>query len=395
MKRCLCITFCLLICLQACRRDQSEYTLLPGEVPARITRLEIQVATPFVNVDSASQLLINYRAYRPKEQFWYDHPADKIELYVNGLLHQSNTIFMPNQPGIFTLQARSGHLISEPISVTARNVKSYEPVRLPVVFHFPTNANPAATSLPTLLREVNALFRNRVPTTDPNQADSFIEFYPAEKDPSGRALIQPGLNRLPFSDQPTDSASAIKADSILRQWCVKSYINVFVKLNWLRNAYPVGYSYASTPGLYTNRTATTIFECGSYRGHHSGPAVMIAYENNSGILAHELGHFLGLQHTFLLGCALKPVNYTIVDTPLHTEEHPSEGRKRAYRGAPFVATNVMDYYIKRANFTQDQIRIMRSTIDDPTYLPLPTKTRSGRLSVGQPLIEVGCRIAPR
>ncbi|RYF69405.1 MAG: hypothetical protein EOO39_17605 [Cytophagaceae bacterium] len=388
--------FLFVVCL-ACRSDEPTFSPAPVGRNENITQLQVQVATPYVNVDTASQLLINYRGYDRKAQLWSNFldfangSTVSVDLFVDGVRQPANTSFQPSHPGVFTLQAKAGDLVSEPISVTARSAQVYEPVRLPVIFHFPTNADPTLMPLTTMLKEINQLYANQVKTTDPNQANAYIEFYLAERDPNGNLLAQPGLNRLPFSDQTTDSASAIKADSVVGKWCVKQYINVFVKLNWHRDTYPIGYSYVSTPGAYTNRPRKDIFTCDSYRSQYSGPAIMISSENYPPTLAHELGHYLGLPHTFALGCTTTIANYNILDTPRHTEDYPVNGQKRACRGAPFVATNVMDYYNQRANFTQDQVRSMRNTIDNPVFLPLPSRVPGGRLHTVSTMPKVACR----
>ena len=111
-----------------------------------------------------------------------------------------------------------------------------------------------------------------------------------------------------------------------------------------------------------------------------------------GALAHELGHYLNLPHTFDAGCQSRGTNYPILDTPIHAEDHPINGQKRTCSKALFIATNVMDYYVAYANFTRDQVQVMRKLIDNPTYLPLPVKPLvGGRLAVSLPTPEVGCR----
>lgn len=393
------LIFILLVCVcLACRRTEPDFSLTPTGHAENITQLKLQVATPFVNVDTASRLLINYRAYDGKAKVWFDFldylngSPISVDLFIDGVHQPNKAFFQPTHPGVFTLQAKAGDLISEPLSVTARPAQTYDVIRLPLIFHFPTNADPTLMPLTILVQGVNKLFSNQVSTTDPNQANTYIEFYLADRDPGDNLLAQPGMNRLPFSDQPTDSASALKADSVLRQWCIRRYINVFVKLNWLRDTYPPGWSYVSTPGAYTSRPDKNLFQCDSYQNANSGPAIMIAWENYPDIIAHELGHYLGLPHTFASGC-LSGVSRTILDTPMHTEEYPAKGQKQDCQGAPFVASNLMDYHVNRANFTQDQVRVMRSTLDHPTFLPLPLKRSAGRQTAGSPIKEVGCQLA--
>ncbi|XWW45057.1 hypothetical protein JYG30_20315 [Fibrella sp. USSR17] len=399
MKRIVISWVFLFVATLACQPNEPGFSLVPTGQDQNINQLEVQVATPLVNVDTAARLLINYRAYDYKAQIWFDFldflngSPLSVTLFVDGVQQANKMFFQPDRPGVYTLQAKAGELVSPPISVTARAAQSYELVRLPVILHYTSSANTALMPITTLLRNVNRLYANQVSTSDPNQANAYIEFYPADRDPDGNLLAQPGMNRLPFSDQPTDSASAIKADSILRKWCIKKYINVFVKLNWLRNTYPVGYSYVSTPGVYTNRPANGAFTCETYRSQYSGPAIMIDWENDPGILAHELGHYLGLPHTFALGCSstTNSSNLTIQDTPRHVEERPVNGKKRDCRGTPFIASNIMDYYVQKTNFTMDQVGLMRNTINNPVFLPLPSKLAGGRLQAVLSMPEVVCR----
>jgi hypothetical protein len=353
--------------LIACQKQTDEFSDL--------ARFDLKVTVPYLNADSTSRLRVSYelvnKAGQPMGVL-----SDLIQLDVNGH-HVPNSggelSFSTTQTGPLTLQAHLGSHASTPLSVTARSAQTYPLVRLPVVFHLAkyVNAIIFGKQLQSILDGVNALYRDQRANPDPNHADSFIEFYLAAKAPSGQPLTSAGLNPLNFDNPPTDALSGAKVDSILKQWCIKKYINVFVNINWDRNLNPPGSSFSSYPP-YQFGPAGGYSQCETIPATRS--AIMIAdqFSLTSDIVAHELGHMLGLTHTFGT-CQSASGQAWVPDVPRHEQAHPDDqGYKLSCNAVRFLATNVMDYYneFRRFGFTHDQVSIMRQSIAHPTYLPL-------------------------
>lgn len=104
-----------------------------------------------------------------------------------------------------------------------------------------------------------------------------------------------------------------------------------------------------------------------------------AYET----LAHELGHFLGLAHTFVPTCS---VSSQVADSAHHEESYPDEqGLKYTCEKTPFMSEYVMDYYASRTSFNFDQVGYMRAIIKGGRYIPSVTGYSGGR----QPAVVAG------
>jgi hypothetical protein len=368
--------FSLGMAFVSCRQASNE----PNPVVAdsvSIQKFEFKTYIHFVNADH-SRLPLYYRIFNANSKQWEDYSGKDVKFYADGVLQSDNRYYTASKEGLVSLTASLyGITSAAPVKITARLPKTYPLVNLPVIFHLAKNADlsKANTSLEKVMEEVNKLYRNQKGASDPNAADSFIEFHLAPNAPDGKPLAQKGLNRLNFDDPLTDTLAAVKADSVLRKWCVKNYINIFVGIRWIRREEQPGFSYsyfdALGPGRFVkNSLANEPFRCLGYESSYSGPAIIIHDVSSlMGAVAHELGHYLGLDHAFIADCSY-PVAIGISDIPKFVKQGPNNGIKFTCTEVPFVSTNVMDYYVTHLNFTQDQAAYMRKKIAELTYLPL-------------------------
>lgn len=247
------------------------------------------------------------------------------------------------------------------------STKSLTLKRVPVVFHIVHEAgeeegqgkNISDAQIAMVLDQVNIDFRHRNPDSvntpamfQPFMADLGIEFERARRDPSGAPTT--GITRF-CAKYPFDNVSIGQIQQET-SWDTRKYLNVWV----LDIPDPVTYGYSYLPNSIT---------VGAY---YDG--VILDYQRaifdngvNGRTLTHELGHWLGLLHTwgfsFNNGCTSSD---GISDTPLATAaqfgcpSHPS-----VQCGGPTMFMNYMDYPDDgcRNLFTIGQRNVARSVLD--------------------------------
>ncbi len=168
------------------------------------------------------------------------------------------------------------------------------PYTLPVVVHVihqngPENISDAQVQ--QAIQHLNEAFAN-TGYYDPATGVSIpIEFCLAIQNPDGN--LTTGINRLddPLTDITMDSDDLALKDLI--RWDPYSYINIWVVREICSNSLGCGVAgYAYFPSAHGGPHDGIVVEAG-YMG--SSPA-------NTSVLIHEMGHYLGLYHTFQGGC---------------------------------------------------------------------------------------------
>jgi hypothetical protein len=352
------------------RTSDNQFVLTVSRAADYLQQVIIKAPVLLLNADSVSQLPLSYELI-PKQGKPLD-PADyaPLQLLADEHLQTSAAFFATRQVGFHRLQALFLGVPSNDLLVTARPAISYPLVRLPVIMHVPqamaNQVDPA-----DLLAQVNQLYRRALLSSTPNQADTYIEFYPAPLGPTGQPLAVAGLHPLGVTNPDSATQAQRLVGDLLHQWCPRQYINVVIGIDWARQ-YPVGYSYATLPTLLpTGSPQPSCLDLEAIQW--AGPQLPAVYISPLGLpsvsstLAHELGHFLGLGHTFTPTC---PSSGQFADVPRHLEARVDpKGLKYSCQRAAFESDYVMDYYITRRSFTQDQVGMMRTVLERGSYIP--------------------------
>jgi hypothetical protein len=238
---------------------------------------------------------------------------------------------------------RFQHLLKQSLPVVGSGRIENEILQIPLIFHVIHNGEPvgqganiAAEQIFGQIQVLNEDFRrknadaSRTPAIFQSvAADAGIEFYPAATDPEGNLLPEPGIRRVRLQ-KPADGWWSIGLiDSVIKPatiWNPTRYLNIWVIDNISRNIA----GYAQFPDL----SGLGNFE--QVRSFPEQDGIVIRYNRLGSIvktpwalplleqpiprrfdrgrtLTHEMGHFLGLLHTFQGGC--DEMNDYCDDTP--------------------------------------------------------------------------------
>ncbi len=140
--------------------------------------------------------------------------------------------------------------------------------------------------------DLNEAFANLNYYDQGTGVNSYIQFCLANTDPSGAPST--GINRVvsPLTDFTMETQNA--AVKALSFWSSFDYVNIWLVNEICSNAVGCGVAgYATFPGAHGSPVDGCVVEARFFG----------STKPNSAITAHELGHYLGLYHTFEGGCA--------------------------------------------------------------------------------------------
>lgn len=178
---------------------------------------------------------------------------------------------------------------------------------IPVVFHVIHQnglENISQAQMMDQIRILNEDFRKKAGTnggksTEVNATDMEIEFRLAQNDPSGKR--HDGINRIESSYTNGDALGNRDLPKSLVQWDPKKYLNIWV----VKSIYSGGSTgtilgFAQFPYSLSSQSSTDGIVI---RADYVGLIQTGNVSNGGRTLTHEIGHWIGLYHTFQGGCA--------------------------------------------------------------------------------------------
>jgi hypothetical protein len=210
---------------------------------------------------------------------------------------------MANDPQMRLIEEHANEVIAAQSQTQSYAKKGSGIIYIPVVFHIIHNdsmENISQAQVMDQIRILNEDFRRRVGTpgfsSDAASTDMLIEFRLAQYDPDGKK--SDGINRIK-SSLTNNANDAVKA---LSYWNSDKYLNIWVVKSisiGIPSSQGIVLGYAQFPWDRASKPTT---DGVVVRSDQIGVIGTGQISQGGRTLTHEIGHWLGLYHTFQDGC---------------------------------------------------------------------------------------------
>lgn len=306
---------------------------------------------------------------------------DVFELIVDGIVYNRLTNIPIDIAGEISVQVIAYGTKSNILKIYSREDFVMDTETLPIIFHIVHNGDPlgsaenqSASVIQNEVNKLNAAYDNTHKTNltkSMNAVNSYLQFELASEDPDGKLLTDKGIHRMVVVTDRYATFGA-EANTLMfdNMWDPDRYVNVFV-LN-----VDEGFSFAFFPTLFSEslsgvtNTSDQNFPLNYFYG------IMLNnthFGSSNSVLAHEIGHYLALDHSWVNESLVTCFNSDHADdTQDYINTNSSlDGKLRLdCENKRFLSTNFMDYNNGNYNsFTYDQRERMHTVYDHALFFP--------------------------
>lgn len=304
-----------------------------------------------------------------------DQILRNLELQVGEQVSSSLQNIRIRETGSLKVKARIFGVESNELQIESREDIVYPVKEMPIIFHvFSNGPNISEAQMANEISKVNAAFANTIRTSfrsNVNAVNGYFRFRLADRAPDGSMLQTVGYNRIEVASNFSDDSPEYLQTKFDEMWDPNRYINVFIE----SIGFAAGFAYLPTlsegviPGLQVNSNPDPVINY-PYSISLDYRFAIEQSNPNPHVLAHEMGHYLGLYHTFQ-NCG--PGDY-VDDTKPHSIDNLSgnavfNNNRRSCLGENFISTNFMDYVVNVDHFTFDQRERMNAVYDFGLFVP--------------------------
>lgn len=313
-----------------------------------------------------------------------DIPLSNVDyqIFANDYQLPGNKFFSTDRPGTYNIFVKAGDIESNKITIKAREDVQFSLVTIPVIFHvvhfgesIGTGSNLTSSQIQTALDKLNAAYSNKTGSTDPNAVDTRIRFRLATYNKDNQLLNEPGFDRIDgtsYDVGTTSGGSDVANDKKLGMnesrtleaktfWNPREYLNVWIifggssvsSLPRVYESYPLLGLVTETDNCLCNPTSSNFEKCVVTE------EILVDY-----VLAHEVGHVLGLYHAFSIDNC-----YTSDYCPdTFSYYYFNINQKCSDNAGTLISNTFMDYRGSYDTFTYDQRNRMRHVLDHGVWL---------------------------
>jgi hypothetical protein len=277
--------------------------------------------------------------------------------------------------GSLDVKAKIFGVESNSLKIESRENVIYPIKEMPIIFHvFSNGPNINEAQMSSEITKLNANFANATRTSfrsNVNAVNGYFRFRLADRDPEGNPIPTVGYNRIEVSSEFSDDSPEYLQTKFDEMWDPNRYINVFIE----NIGFAAGFAYLPTlsnpavPGLQVNSNPEPTINY-PYSISLDYRFAIEQSNPNPYVLGHEMGHYLGLYHTFQ-NCG--PGDY-VDDTKAHSIDNLNPAQvfnnsRRSCLGENFISTNFMDYVRDVDHFTFDQRERMNAVYENGLFIP--------------------------